>query len=297
MWHPIFYGLPPLLEVFLGVEGGVAAESEVFAFVSVASGLSLGIAVFASADIAAVVFAAAVSAAADIAEPQASGNTPVPSAVSVPVSVVVVGADSPGRPTFFAFPNVDRSATAASSGGDVGGESVHSATGSRTSYGLCSILSTLGLRHNRRLEYPHNDPSPCYNSVSDTSHLAMDATTSHSRKKRLYRDLEQHKHCPSQAAVSHPGPLNTHWWPVGPLIAHWLPTGHLNIHWWPAYQHQHLYLPAQWLEEKLSWPMAETLLQKAIFSNYCLLSPSFIMLRLQHYSRLKIFPNRLLLLG
>jgi len=191
-----------------GLSLGIAAfvaESEVVSFAAFST------AVFASADIAAAVFAAAVSVAADIVEPQASGNTPVPSAVSVPVSVVVVGADSPGRPTFFAFPNVDRRATAASSGEVVGDESVHIATGSRTSCGLCSILSTLGLRHNRRLEYPHNDPSPCYNTVSDTSHLAMDATTSHSRKKRLYRDLEQHKHCPSQAAVSHLEPLNTHW--------------------------------------------------------------------------------------
>ena len=206
----------------------MAAEPEVFVSVSVASGLSLGIAafvaepevfsfaavsaaVFASADNVAAAVAAAVSAAADIAEPQASGNTPVPSSVSVPVSVVVVGADSPGRPTFFAFPNVDRRATAASSGGDVGNESVHSATGSRTSYGPCSIFSTLGLRHNRRLEYPHNDSSLCYNTVSDTSHLAMDATTSHSRKRRLYRDLEQHKHCPSRAGVSHPVPLSIRW--------------------------------------------------------------------------------------
>ena len=192
-----------------------AAEPEVVSFVAFSA------AVFAAADIAAALFVAAVSAAADIAEPQASGNTPVPSAVSVPVSVVVVGADSPGRPMFFAFPNVDRRATAASSGGDVGNESVHSATGFRTSYGLCSTLSTPGLRHNRRLEYPHNDPSPCYSSVNDTSRLAMDATTSHSRKRRLYRDLEQHKHCPSQAAVSHLGPLNTHWWQAGPLNTHW----------------------------------------------------------------------------
>jgi len=202
-----------------------AAEPEVASFVSVFavepeahSFAAVSAAVFAAAVFAAVFAAepevvsfAAVSASADIAEPQTSGNIPVPSGVSVPVSVVVVGADSPGRPTFFAFPNVDHCATAASSGGDFGNESVHSATGSRTSYGLCSILSILGLRHNRRLEYPHNDPSPCYNTVSDTSHLAMDATTSHSRKRRLYRDLEQHKHCPSRAGVSHPVPLSTRW--------------------------------------------------------------------------------------
>jgi hypothetical protein len=113
-----------------GLSLGIASFVAVSEFVSFAA---VSTAVFASADIAAAVFAAAVSAAADIVEPQVSGNTPVPSAASVPVSVVVVGADSPGRPTFFAFPNVDRRATASSSGGDVGNQSVHSATGSRTS--------------------------------------------------------------------------------------------------------------------------------------------------------------------
>ena len=116
-----------MVEVFLGVEGVVAAEPEVVSFAAV-SAFAVS-----AADIVAAVSAAAVSVAADIAEPQTAGNTPVPSAVSVPVSVVEVGADSPGRPTFFAFPNVDRRATASSSGGDVGNQSVHSATGSRTS--------------------------------------------------------------------------------------------------------------------------------------------------------------------
>ncbi len=166
------------------------------------------VAALAAVDIAAAVPVAAVPVAADIAEPQTSGNTLVPSAASVPLSVVVAVADSPGCPTFFAFPNADRCATAASSGGGLDDKSAHNTRGSHSIYGLCSILSTLSLRHNRRLEYPHNDPIPFYNTVSDTSHLAMDATTSHSRKRRLYRDLEQHKHCPSQAAVSHPGPLN-----------------------------------------------------------------------------------------
>jgi len=40
-------------------------------------------------------------------KPQASDDIAVAFAVLVPVSVVVVGADSSGRPKFFAFPNID----------------------------------------------------------------------------------------------------------------------------------------------------------------------------------------------
>lgn len=188
-------------------------------------------AVFAAVDIAAADSAADISAPADIAGPQASGNTPVPSGALVPVSVVVAGADSPGRPTFFAFPNVDLGATAASSGGDAGDESAHSAMGFHTSFGLYSIVSTLSLRHNKRLEYPYNDPSPCYNTVSDTSHLAMDATTNHSRKKCQHRDLEQHKHCPSRAALSRPGLPDIHQCRVGPPEIHRRQVAPLYTHW------------------------------------------------------------------
>ena len=42
-----------------------------------------------------------------VSEPQVSVDIAAPFAVLVPVSVVLVGADSPGRPRFFAFPNID----------------------------------------------------------------------------------------------------------------------------------------------------------------------------------------------
>ena len=42
-----------------------------------------------------------------VSEPQVSVDIAVPFAVLVPVSVVGVGVDSPGRPRFFAFPNID----------------------------------------------------------------------------------------------------------------------------------------------------------------------------------------------
>jgi len=42
-----------------------------------------------------------------VSEPQVSVDIAAPFVVLVPVSVIVVGADSPERPRFFAFPNID----------------------------------------------------------------------------------------------------------------------------------------------------------------------------------------------
>jgi hypothetical protein len=128
-----------------------------------------------------VVFVAVVSGA-DVAEPQASVDIAVAFVVSVPVSVVVVEVDSSGRSTFLAVPNVDLSASSASSVEVVGEESVHSSTGARTNYGLGSILATRGRHQNKNWEHGHNTPSPGYNTVSDTNDLPRDATTTHSRK-------------------------------------------------------------------------------------------------------------------
>ena len=149
------------------------------------------------------VFVVVVSLA-DVAEPQASVDIAVAFAVSVPVSAVVVEVDNSGHPTFVAFPNVDCYATSASSVEVVGDQSVHSATGARTSYGPCSILSNQGLHHNKNLEHSHNNPNPGYNTVSDTNHPAMDATTSHSRKTSLHLSQEQRKHWAHQVSLSQP---------------------------------------------------------------------------------------------
>ena len=135
----LLYLYAPLLQVFLEAESVVVAEPEVV-FV-------LDLEVFEPG----VVFVAVVSIA-DVAEPQASVDIAVAFVVLVPVSVVVVDVDSSGRPKFLAFPNVDHYASSSSSVEVVGEESVHSSTGARTNYGLCSILSNPGLRHSRTLE-------------------------------------------------------------------------------------------------------------------------------------------------
>jgi hypothetical protein len=150
-----------------------------------------------------VVFVVVVSVA-DVAEPPASVDIAVASAVLAPVSAVVVEVDNSEHPRSVAFPNVDCYATSASSVEDVGDQSVHSATGARTNYGLGSILSTLDLHHNKNLEHCYNNPSPGYNTVSDTNHPAMDATTSHSRKTSQHLSQEQRKHRAYQVAQSQP---------------------------------------------------------------------------------------------
>jgi hypothetical protein len=143
----------------------------------------------------------AVSAAA---EPRVSVDIDVAFVVLVPVSVEVVEVDSSGRPRCPVFPNGDHFANSSSSVEAFGEESVHSPTGAHTSYDPCSILSTLGLYQNKNLEHRDNNPSPGYNTVSDTSDLPMDATTSHSRKTGQHRYREQRKHRLYQASRSHP---------------------------------------------------------------------------------------------
>ena len=115
------------------------------------------------------------------AEPRVSVDIDVAFVVLVPVSVVVVEVDSSGRPKCPVFPNGDHFANSSSSVEVVGEESVHSPTGAHTSYDPCKILSNPGPHQNRNLEHRDNNPSPGYNTVSDTSDLPMDATTSHSK--------------------------------------------------------------------------------------------------------------------
>ncbi|HEX2769663.1 MAG TPA: hypothetical protein VHN12_10300 [Geobacteraceae bacterium] len=65
-----------------------------------------------------VAFVAHVSVA-DVAEPQACVDIAPAFDVSVPVSVGAVESDSPGRPSFHAFPNVDHYASFSSRDGGV----------------------------------------------------------------------------------------------------------------------------------------------------------------------------------
>ncbi len=141
------------------------------------------------------------------AEPQASVDIAVAFDSLVPVSVVVVEVDSPGHPRFVAFPNVDYYSTSSSSAEVVDDQSVHSATGARTNCDPCSTLSTPGLHQNRNVEHCCNNPSPGHNNVSDTSGLAMDATTSRSRKTGLHLYRELRRHCSYPVTLSLPEAL------------------------------------------------------------------------------------------
>jgi hypothetical protein len=140
------------------------------------------------------VVSVAVVSVADGAEPQASADIAVAFHASAPVSVAAVGVDSSGRPKFFSFPNIDYHASSSSSVAVAGRESVHSSSGVRANYGLCSILSNQGLHQNKNLELCHNKPNPGHNNVNDTNDLPKDATTSHSRKTGLplYQDQRRH---------------------------------------------------------------------------------------------------------
>ena len=95
----------------------MAVEPEVFVLVFAAAELSPEVVVSVSEP--GVVFVAVVSVAlvsvADVAEPRASVDIAVPFDVLVPVSVVAVEVDSPGRPMLLAFPNVDHYASSSSS--------------------------------------------------------------------------------------------------------------------------------------------------------------------------------------
>jgi len=140
----------------------------------------------------------------DTAVPQASVDILSAFDVVIPPAVSPVGADSPGRPTFFSFPNSDLhpSSSSACEAGRKG--SVHGPTGVRASRGLYSIFSTPVLRHNKSGEHWHNTPNPDHNNGSDTSDLPKGATTSHSRKKCPHRCWEQRTHRTPQASRSPP---------------------------------------------------------------------------------------------
>jgi len=173
----------------------LAAEPEVFALVLAAEPSPEVVVLVVEPEVSepGVAFVAVVSVA-DVAEPRASVDIAVAFAVLVPVSVVVVEVDSSGRPKFLVFPNVGFFASYSSFVEPVGEVFVDNPTDVRTNYGLCSILSNLGLHQNKNLEWCCNNPSPGYNNLSDTIFLPINATKSHSRKIGLYRSQEQHRH-------------------------------------------------------------------------------------------------------
>jgi hypothetical protein len=178
-----------LYQVFLETFGVVIPPGVAGPEVENAVGVGVGVAVFAFVFVVelevsepGVVFVALVSVA-DVVEPRASVYIAAVFVVLVPVSVSVVEVYSSGRPRLLAFPNVDYFASSSSSFEVVREESVHSSTGVRTNYGLCSILSNPDLHQNKNLVQYYNKPNPGHNNVNDTNDLPMDATTNHSRKR------------------------------------------------------------------------------------------------------------------
>jgi hypothetical protein len=193
----------------------VGAEPEVFALVFAAAELSPEVVVLVvEPEVVSVVdlevSEPGVVFVADVAEPQASVDIAVAFAVLVPVSVVVVEVDSSGHPTFVASPNACSFPSSSSSVELVGEVFVGSSTGARTNYGLCSILSNLGLHQNKNLELCYNNPIPGYNNASDTIALPTDATTNHCRKRCPPLSQGRRRHT-SQAALSTPVVRQIRW--------------------------------------------------------------------------------------
>jgi hypothetical protein len=191
----------------------VVAESEVFALVFAVAELSPEVVVLVvEPEVVSLVdlgvsepgaVSVAVVSTAHVSEPRASVDIPVVFDVLIPVFVVAaVDLDSSGHPKFFAFPNVDYYARSSSFVEVVGQESVHSSIDVRANYGLCSILSNLGLHQNKILEHRYNNPNPGYSNVNDTNDLPIDATTNHSRKICLHLCQGQRKHRPHQESLS-----------------------------------------------------------------------------------------------
>jgi hypothetical protein len=228
----------PEVEDVAAVVSGVAAPSAVVA--AVVSGVAAPPAVV-----------AAPASVADAAAPRASSDIAPAFDALVALSVVEVEVDTSGRPRFFAFPNVGHYASSSSSVEVPGTESVHSSTGVRANHGLCNIVSTPDLHHNRNSEHSYNTPSPGHNNVSDTTDLPMGATTSRSRKTGLYLYREQHTRRSYQARRSHPEAPRMRWAAAGRCL--------------------YLYLPLPLPEQERQRSTPKRLSPKVTFSFFCLL--------------------------
>lgn len=145
-----------------------------------------------------------VVSAADIDGLLAFPYIPAPSAVSVPVSELGAEADTAKHPRFAPFANDDYCASSAIVVAVADGQFAHSTSYVHTIYDLCNVLSTQGPHQNRNLEHYGNKPIHGHNIASGTNDPAMDATTTRSRKRDLYRGREQRKHRPYPAALLHP---------------------------------------------------------------------------------------------
>ena len=112
----IYVPFPPL-RAFFDPWSVVIADPEAFALGSAAAELSHGVVgglIVGLAVVSSIGEPAAVSVA-DAAEHQACVDIPVAFDVSIPVSLLLTGADSAGHPRFLAFPNIDLYASSSSS--------------------------------------------------------------------------------------------------------------------------------------------------------------------------------------
>jgi len=198
--------------------------------------------------------AVVLAALADAAEPPVSADIVFVFDVSTPAAVFAAGVDSPGRPRFFAFPNIDSCSSFSSCCEVAGKESVHGPSGVRANDGLCSTLSSPGLHHNKNMEQCYSKPNPDHNNGSDTNDRPMDATTNHSRKKCLRLCREQRTR-------------RTHRAPLSPLeVLRKRPVAEEEI------QYLCLPLPLQELERQV--PVPKGLTPRVTFSFCCLLKIS-----------------------
>ena len=183
---------------------GVAAVSEVaepgVAFVVGVAAGEPGVAFVVYLEVAELVFVAVDIA--DVSGPQASVDIAVVFVVLLPVSVVAVEVDTPGRPRLFVLPKLCSFANSSSSVEIVDKESVDSSTGVHTNYGCCSILSNVDLCLNRNLGHYYSSPSLGHNKLSVTNDLPIDATRNHSRNRCPHQYQEQRTHRSSQASLS-----------------------------------------------------------------------------------------------
>ena len=177
---------PAFVESVFAAAVAVASEYPAFADIAFAAQVLSPASASAPASVFAAFVEFVVSAAAavvDAAELQVSADTAFDVDLSVRISAAAFGVYNPGHSKLSSFPNIDYYARFSNSAEVFGGESVHSTSGVRTNFVLCNIFSNQDLYQNKILERRCNKPIPGHNNVICTTCPAMDATTSHSRKR------------------------------------------------------------------------------------------------------------------
>jgi len=108
--------------------------------------------------------------------------------------VIALGASNPGRPMYFASPNVYPFPSCSSFGELVAGVFVGSSIVALPNDAAYSHSSSLRVPLYKKRERFDNGPNPNYSFASDTNALPTDATTSHRRKRWPHRRQGRHRH-------------------------------------------------------------------------------------------------------